>query len=195
MSQDQKQTNDQACTACQMLAAPTRRGFFARLAAIVFGAAALVPPVAVGVFSFLNPLSQKKATGQFRRVATLDALPEDGTPRKFPVIADREDAWTRYKNVPVGAVFLRRTGPKEIMALAVICPHAGCYIGYDAAAGDFLCPCHSARFNLDGERTEKNSKSPRNMDRLDGVEIRNDNEIWVKFENFRTGIAEKVVVS
>jgi len=172
----------------------SRRGFLAKAAAIVLGAAALGGPLAVGLVAFLNPLRQKKQRGTFCRVATLDALPADGTPRKFPVIADRRDGWTLYKDVPIGSVFLRRTGEKEAKALAVICPHAGCFISYDATAEGFLCPCHSARFNLDGRRTDKNSKSPRDMDTLEG-EIRGGNEIWVKFEKFRTGIAEQVVES
>jgi len=160
----------------------------------VLGAAALAVPAAAGLFAFLSPLRQKKASGQLCRVTTLDSLAEDGTPQKFPIIADRTDAWTLYKNVPIGSVFLRRVGPDRVKALAVVCPHAGCAIGYDAAARDFLCPCHTARFDLDGRRTDEHSKSPRDMDTLPDVEIR-DNEVWVRFENFRTGIAEKVVAS
>ena len=191
-----KNSTQETCSCCPAgNGTSSRRGFFAGVAAIVLGALALASPLVVGLVSFLNPLRQKKQAGQFRRVTTLDALPEDGTPRKFPIIADRTDAWTRYKNVPIGSVFLRRVGPNKVVALSVICPHAGCMIGYDAAADDFLCPCHMARFNLEGQRTDENSKSPRNMDTLPGVEIRNETEVWVKYENFRMGIAEKVAVS
>jgi Rieske Fe-S protein len=58
--------------------------------------------------------------------------------------------------------------------------------------GQFVCPCHQAHFDLDGKRTESNSQSPRNMDTLD-VQIRNQNEVWVKYETFIPGKAEKVV--
>jgi len=184
-----------ACGCCGAESSgPSRRGFLAKTAAVVFGAVALAGPVAVGLFSFLSPLRRTKQAGTFCRVATLDALPADGTPRKFPVIADRTDAWTLYKNVPVGSVFLRLVAPGQVQALSVICPHAGCFVGFDAAAGDFVCPCHAARFDLDGRRTDKDSKSPRDMDALAGVEIRGT-EIWVHYEKFRTGIAEKVVQS
>ncbi|MBN2216646.1 MAG: Rieske 2Fe-2S domain-containing protein [Pirellulales bacterium] len=182
------------CCGARDAAPPPRRGFFASAAAVVLGAAALAGPVAVGLVAFLNPLRQKKQAGKLVRVATLDALPADGTPRKFPVIADRTDAWTLYKDVPIGSVFLRLVEPNRVEALSVVCPHAGCFIAYDAAARDFVCPCHAAHFDLDGRRTDQDSKSPRDMDSLPGVEIRGA-EIWVQYETFRTGIAEKVVQS
>ena len=170
-----------------------RRGFIA----IVLGLVALATPLLVGVITFFNPLRQKGQAGSFFRIATLDALPEDGTPRKFPVIADRKDAWTIFPNEPIGSVFLRRTKKEnaeavDVQALCVICPHAGCFITYDEKNNEFLCPCHTANFDLSGRRTDAQSQSPRDMDVLDEVEIRNGNEIWVKFQNFRTGSSQKV---
>ena len=85
-----------------------RRGFLAKAVAIVCGAAALAIPAAAGVAAFLNPLRQKSQGGQFMRLASLDAMPEDGTPLKVPVIADRTDAWSRFPAEPIGAVFLCR---------------------------------------------------------------------------------------
>ncbi len=171
----------------------SRRGFIA----VVLGLVALGTPVLVGLISFLNPMRQKGQAGRFFRIATLDALPVDGTPRKFPVIADRKDAWTLFPNEPIGSIFLSRGGsqsgePSNIRALCVICPHAGCFIGYDESSGRFLCPCHTAHFDLCGKRGDEKSQSPRDMDRLDEIEIRNGNEIWVKFQNFRTGSTAKV---
>ena len=170
-----------------------RRGFLA----VLLGLAALTPPLLIGIFSYLNPLRQKGQAGRFFRIATLDTLPEDGTPRKFPVITDRKDAWTIFPNEPIGSVFLRKTEDaaaktEVIQALCVICPHAGCFIGYDEKNNEFLCPCHTAHFDLSGRRTDAQSQSPRDMDVLDEVEIRNGNEIWVKFQNFRTGSSQKV---
>ena len=66
------------------------------------------------------------------------------------------------------------------------------------SAGDqppmFLCPCHGASFDLDGKRLQEDSPSARDLDELD-VDIRNGDEVFVKLENFHTGIPEKIVKS
>jgi menaquinol-cytochrome c reductase iron-sulfur subunit len=170
----------------------SRRGFFEQVAAVALGAVALAVPGIAGLLAFLNPLRLKSQSGQMMRLASLDALPEDGTPQKVPVIADRNDAWNRFPNEPIGAVFLRRLG-NEVKAFQVICPHAGCSIGVQKTAEgtEFLCPCHTAHFDLDGKRTGASSQSPRDMDALE-VDIRDGKEVWVKFQTFRMGISDKV---
>jgi len=147
--------------------------------------------VLFGVVSFLNPLRQKRQAGQFMRLATLDALAADGAPLKTTVTMDHVDAWNRVPNQPVGAVFLRRVGEKEVRAIHVVCPHAGCFITYDAGRKGFFCPCHNASFDLEGRRLDPASSSPRDLDTLE-CEIRDGGEVWVRFQSFRTGTAEKI---
>lgn len=169
-----------------------RRGFLGRLIALGLGAAAYLTPVVAGLAAFLNPLRQKSQTGQFVRLASLETL--DGTPRKVAVIMDRTDAWNLYPQQPVGAVWLRKVGPKEVQALHIVCPHAGCFIDYDAGAGQFMCPCHLAHFDLEGKRLEANSPSPRDMDALEVDYETHDGVTYVrvKFQNFRIGTPEKI---
>ena len=170
-----------------------RRGFVFKMLAVLFGAAAYLPPLAMGVASFLNPLRQKGKAGEFMRLATLDSLPADGAPLKTTVMMDRVDAWNRIPNQPVGAVYLRRVGPKEVRAIQVVCPHAGCLVSYEAAKKGFFCPCHNASFDIEGKRTDAVSSSPRDLDtlacKIEGAEV------WVRFQNFRTGTSEKVAES
>jgi menaquinol-cytochrome c reductase iron-sulfur subunit len=167
-----------------------RRGFLAKLVAISFGVVAYAIPVAAGVAALLNPWRQKSQAGRFLRLASLETLPEDGTPRKFPVVMDRVDAWNRFPAEPVGAVFLRRVND-QVHAIHVVCPHAGCYVGYDPEKKQFSCPCHGGEFALDGARIGDNSPSPRDLDTLE-VELRRETEVWVKYENFQTGIPQKI---
>ena len=179
----------QPCCCCS---AEPRRGFCAQLTAIVIGAILFVPALVSGIITFLNPLRSKSQAGLMVRMTTLDGIPADGTPQKFPVVADRQDAWTRYAAEPVGAVYLRRTGEKKVEALQVICPHAGCFIALDPASKQFYCPCHTAKFDISGKRSISPCDSPRDMDQLE-VEIRNGTEVWVKFEKYRTGTPQKIV--
>lgn len=171
-----------------------RRNFLARWLALALGAVAYLVPATLALVASLNPLRQKGMAGEFLRMTALEALPEDGTPRRFPVIADRTDAWNRFPAEPVGAVYLRRTGPKQVEAIQVVCPHAGCFVDYDAQKNIFFCPCHVASFDLSGKRLDATSPSPRDLDVLD-VELRGEGEVWVKFQNFPTGTSRKVAES
>jgi menaquinol-cytochrome c reductase iron-sulfur subunit len=64
-------------------------------------------------------------------------------------------------------------------------------VEYQSEGGSFLCPCHDSKFRLDGRLADPRSPSPRGMDAL-LVEVRNDTEVWVKFQNFEPGKAKQV---
>jgi menaquinol-cytochrome c reductase iron-sulfur subunit len=172
---------------------PDRRDFLAKAAATVIGGGlALAAPVA-GLGVLLDPLRRKSAAGSAVRVASLASLPDDGVPRKFPVLATRQDAWNRTANVPVGAVYLRREKGGAVRAFNVVCPHAGCFVDFHAEQGCYLCPCHNSTFALDGKVLDEKSPSPRALDELP-VEMRGEGEIWVAFQNFRPGEKERLPV-
>jgi menaquinol-cytochrome c reductase iron-sulfur subunit len=91
-------------------------------------------------------------------------------------------------------VYLQRLADNQVRALNVVCPHAGCFVDYRPAdGGHYLCPCHDSRFAKDGKILDPKSPSPRPLDELT-VEIRNGSEVWVKFQNFRAGVHEKIPV-
>lgn len=171
----------------------TRRGFLRGMGALAMGIGAALVPLVTGMVTFLSPLRRQASLGAEVRVTTLDRLPEDGVPRRFAVVTTQRMGWTRTPDARVGAVFLRRTGPEQVAALNVICPHAGCVVRYVSGLEEFQCPCHKSSFDLTGRIAESRSPSPRDLDTLE-VEIRNGNEVWVRFQNFRTGRPEKVAV-
>lgn len=172
-----------------------RRSFVMKAAAALIGGVVSAVPIAAGLFVWFDPLRRKNGGGNagFSRIASLASLPKDGTPRKFSVYADHLDAWTKSPAVPVGAVYLRRTGERSVEALQTLCPHAGCFVDYRPEARDFLCPCHNSTFAIDGAINDPKSPSPRAMDTLT-VEIRGE-EVWVRFENFQAGQREKRVLT
>jgi Rieske Fe-S protein len=168
-----------------------RRGFLTKMLAVACGGLATLPPLAAGVWAFLDPLSRRRGGGAFLPVTDLSAVPDDGIPRQFAVISDRVDAWTGYAAEPIGAVYLRREkGSQVVEALSATCPHAGCFV--EMVDGDrcFRCPCHNSSFTLDGGIVQP-SPSPRPMDGLE-CRVGGNGAIEVKFEKFRAGIAAKV---
>ena len=178
---------------------PPRRGFFVKFVAGLIGSiVALVPMITAGGF-LLGPIFKKRKVGENEEPDAGDgflpldikaaALPLDGPPQQVTVIADRVDAWNFYPQERVGSVWLRRTDD-GIIAFNTICPHLGCSVDYRTSHEDFYCPCHLSNFDLNGER--QNMIPPRDMDSLETKIV--EDRVWVKFENYRGGIEEKVAV-
>jgi Rieske Fe-S protein len=172
-----------------------RRNFLREFAAITVGAVAtLIPGIAAMAF-FLNPLLKKKASSEtgddFVMVGTTRSLTSGGDPQLFQVIGIKKDAWTTYPATSLGAVYVRQQADGKLLCLNARCTHLGCTVKFRPELHEYLCPCHASSFDLAGERA--NQIPPRNMDELQ-AEIRNGDQIWVKFQNFRGGRHEKVPV-
>jgi len=170
-----------------------RRGFI-KFLCVLLGSLISLVPFGAGLRFYFDPLAKRnrvEGEGGFVRVASLDAIPADGTPAKFAVVAHKVDAWNRFPNVSIGAVYLRLVNG-EPKALHTVCPHLGCFVDYRPGRNDFFCPCHNSNFKLDGSIAE--GVSPRAMDVLE-IDVRNETEVWVKFQNFLPGHSHSVPVS
>jgi Rieske Fe-S protein len=173
------------------ISAPPRRSFLRQMLAVVIGTVAVMIPAASGFVMLLDPLRRRLGKASFVRITSLDALPPDGSARKFQVIAARTDAWTGSGDAPIGAVYLRRKPDSSVVAFNVRCPHAGCFVDAMPGGEGFYCPCHNSHFNADGA-VQPGSPSPRGLDALevDPIALR-DGVVQVRFENFIAGIPEK----
>ncbi len=176
-----------------------RRGFFSKAAAVAIGGLISVFPAAAGLFTFADPLRSRakgagsEEPGRLVRIASLDAVPDDGIPRQFPVIADRQDAWNRFPNEAIGAVYLRRkNGSEEVEAFNASCPHAGCFVAFLADREAYQCPCHDSAFDIEGHC--KYGPSPRDLDALK-TETREEGglkAVWVQYQDFYSGVEAKI---
>jgi Rieske Fe-S protein len=159
-------------------------------------AACALFPFAAGLTSILDPVvrnSGSTAKVPWTKVTSVINLPDDGKPAKFEIIlAEVKDAWTTYKNVPAGAVYLSRKGDK-VIAFNLKCPHLGCAVDYRSKTNDYFCPCHNSTFGLDGSVTDANSPSPRGLDTMH-TKIE-DKFVWIRFQQYRPNIAEKIPLS
>lgn len=170
-----------------------RRGFLAGAGAIAAAGLAFLAPVWSGLRVVFDPLRRTASDPALVPVTRLAAVPADGVPRKFRVVTDRVDAWNTQRNMPVGAVYLRRT-EDSLQALNVICPHAGCFVNLAPDHSRYECPCHKSSFDIEGAVNDPASPSPRDMDELE-VEVREGDEIWVRFQNFLPGRPDKTPVA
>ena len=173
-----------------------------------------VPSTLGGLF-FLDPILRKKKSASRRGATdgevvrkdeagfilldvTRDSIPQDGTPLAVTVKDDITDAWNKFRDVPVGSIWLRKVGDGPILAFNSVCPHLGCSVDYVRAGNHFFCPCHTSVFDLSGKKT--NEIPPRDMDvlevsmRTNGQDDANGAEIWVKFQNFQRATSEKIAI-
>jgi Rieske Fe-S protein len=173
---------------------PDRREFLKGAACIALGACALGIPIAAGVRVLVSPLSARTGDGGVRvKLATLNALPAGGAPLLFEVRVERTDAWTRHPLTAIGAVFLQRTGEREVRAFNASCPHLGCAVEWRNESKTFYCPCHNSSFASDGAVIQP-SPAARQLDALE-AEVSDDGSVWVLFQNFEAGKKEKIVVA
>jgi len=179
---------------------PERRSFLAVVGALLVGGIVTLFPFVAGWGVFFHPLRRRNSDDgelRFVRVGPLDLVPADGVPHQFALSADMADAWTRRPAQRVGTVFLSRTdapaGP-QVTALSSVCPHLGCAVDYIPKDGQFECPCHASAFAKDGAKLF--GPSLRGLDPLPVklVDANEQQEIWVAFEQFRPGIAERVPI-
>ncbi len=190
-----------------------RRNILVSIAALLVGGVVSLFGLVVGAIPFLDPLLRKpekplryrEAAGGgagaapegYVRVASLSAVPDDGVPRRFAVLIDRQDAWNFYPQEPSGAVYIRReTGADTVSVFHATCPHAGCSISYAAERQFYHCPCHNSSFGLDGEKIDlpgRENPSPRPMDSLEVYEpaLAATGDIWIRFVDYYTGIHEQ----
>jgi Rieske Fe-S protein len=174
-------------------AAGDRRQFLKKAACGVVGGVCVLMPAAAGVAVLLDPLSRTHGSGVSVRLTTLDSLPLGGPPRRFEVMDARRSAWTKYPRSPIGAVYLQRISEREVRAFNTSCPHLGCAVDFQPERNAYYCPCHQSDFALDGAQTPK-SPSARPLDSL-AVEIRDPDEVWIRFQNFKAGIKEKIPIA
>jgi menaquinol-cytochrome c reductase iron-sulfur subunit len=181
-----------------------RRSFLAGIGAAVFGGLAAVFPLAAGIGVLIDPLRRRapssveqlgKEEPKFVRVGPLDLVPDDGVPRQFAITEDSVDAWTRILGERVGTVFLSRSNSDKgpvVTAFTSTCPHLGCAVDFNTKANQFECPCHKSAFARDGEKLY--GPTLRGLDplRVKLVDAGGQQEIWVAYERFRSGIAERI---
>jgi menaquinol-cytochrome c reductase iron-sulfur subunit len=174
-----------------------RRSFLAAAGSLLIGGLISITPVTAGLLFFLDPILRRRPNFKggdadgYLSVTNLPDLPDDGTPVRCVIRADKVDAWNISKNQSVGTVYIRKMPGDQIIAFNDTCPHLGCKVDYHEEKQTFLCPCHASAFHLDGEPANK--VPPRRLDHLE-TKLDTQGRVWVKYQEFQCGIAEQKAV-
>ncbi len=115
----------------------SRRRFLSRAA--ILGGAAMLPKMAA-------------AEGAKKEETAVVQLPENQALQKVggAVVIEALD----------DKIIIARTGETSYVACSAVCTHRGCVVNYQHESAQFLCPCHQARFALDGKVLRGPARKP-----------------------------------
>lgn len=175
-----------------------RRTFIGRLAMAVGGA--LTAAIAAGpIGMLLHPVlsgRRESAEDDWTSVASAESFELGAAPERVVLKEDRQDAWLRQPDVPVGSILVQRTAESEFRVFSSVCPHLGCAVSYQSARESFLCPCHTSSFTVEGGLLPHADGSPNPAPRgLDPLEWRvQGDQLQVKWVAYKTGLPDRVRV-
>jgi len=77
-------------------------------------------------------------------------------------VTDLPEPGSAPASFPEGRLWIVRTDD-GLVALNKVCTHLDCLVGWDELEGQFVCPCHGSKFEVDG--TFVSGPAPRSLDR------------------------------
>lgn len=138
----------------------TRRRFYE---AVIVGAQAIIGiALAVpAVFYLLAPPKTRRESDWIEAtdIATLNPK----TPVEVSFRKSRVDGWKVINQKETAWVV--KMDDNRVVAFGPQCTHLGCAYHWEEAKADFLCPCHTSVFSIDGKVIS--GPAPRPLDRYD----------------------------
>jgi len=136
----------------------TRRTFYLEL---VYGLQAIMGAALAGiagVYLFFPP--KAKSESEWVDAADLTKLPLNA-PEEVAFQRKRVDGW-KITSEKATAWVVKRSDT-QVVAFAPQCTHLGCAYHWDESNHNFLCPCHTSTFSIDGKVLS--GPAPRPLDR------------------------------
>ena len=92
----------------------------------------------------------------FRRQSSI--LAQDNSPEEFYEVGTigqlKAEGFLLNEDLDIGAVLVKETADKSLIAIDPTCTHAGCLVEWEEGENSFICPCHNSKFQEDGTLIE-----------------------------------------
>ncbi len=138
----------------------SRRGFFI---GAIFGLWGLIA-AALGIPALTYLLFPPKARDEEEWVEAGDiSRLQPGAPLEMVFRRNRRDGWRVISEKSIAWVVKLPNG--DVVAYGPQCTHLGCAYRWDEGKSEFLCPCHSSLFSIEG--AVLSGPAPRPLDRFD----------------------------
>lgn len=137
-----------------------RRGFHLTVIYGIWGLITGALAIPAGIYLMLPPAMRKKSDWvEAGDIAQLKAT----APEEIVFRRNRQDGWkiTSEKT----SAWVIKTAEDKVIAFAPQCTHLGCAYHWDEQRQNFLCPCHTSTFGLDGKVLS--GPAPRPLDRYE----------------------------
>ncbi len=136
-----------------------RRTFFLSFIYGIWGI--ITAAIAVPASAYLLFPPRAKKAGKWVEVGDFASL-KTKQPEEVVYRRTRVDGWKVITEKT--STWLVKMSDSEVVAFAPQCTHLGCAYHYDDTSKDFLCPCHTSAFSIDGKVLT--GPAPRPLDRL-----------------------------
>ncbi|MBI4365493.1 MAG: Rieske (2Fe-2S) protein [Deltaproteobacteria bacterium] len=113
-----------------------------------------------GATYFLSPLWQRKEE-DWIELGPVSAIPT-GTPTKVDFVQRKKDGWATIEGR--ASAWVVTADGAGFIAYDPRCTHLGCPYRWDEGKAAFVCPCHTAIFDVEGKVVA--GPAPRGLDRF-----------------------------
>ncbi len=117
-----------------------RREFLKRAIKSFFAFIGLVYLGLTGLFFYPRKIRKKEV--RFFEATTEDKLPRRGVRTYFVKVS------TGQREFNTRLFIVRHRG--DLYALSPVCSHLGCLVNWNYLKGEFQCPCHGGRYDIEG---------------------------------------------
>jgi menaquinol-cytochrome c reductase iron-sulfur subunit len=98
----------------------------------------------------IDPALKSQETDEWIPIGPLDNYPV-GTPTAYAYTLTQVNGWERTTTSHGGTVLRHSQADDDILVLSNRCTHLSCRVRYNEEAQTYNCPCHDAKFDIDGE--------------------------------------------
>jgi menaquinol-cytochrome c reductase iron-sulfur subunit len=142
-----------------------RRNFCVTCIYSLWGLIGLALGLPAAVYLLVPPRPRKES--EWVEAGDVSQL-EPGVPNELVFRRNRVDGWkiTSEKT----SAWVVKVSDADVVAFSPICTHLGCAYHWDERKNNFLCPCHSSTFGLDGRVLSGPAQRP-----LDRFRVRIEN--------------------
>jgi len=111
---------------------------------------------------FMTPALQKTTQDEWVPAGALKEYPV-GIPTPFSFVRTQVNGWERTSHSH--GIYVLRQSEEDVRVFSNVCTHLSCRVTWKEDENAFICPCHDASFDIEGNVIH--GPPPRPLDELD----------------------------